>query len=258
MASPALDASKQLASEFHEKGYAVLKGAFSPEEAAAWGAEAERLAGLDDIVHEDNLRVGFRTDAEGKRYIEKFDPLVDISPVFDALVRDERILSPLRAIYEDDALLFKDKLIFKWPGVSGYTMHQDAAMWQPFPFESLISVMVAIDGADASNGGLELFPGYHDKLLSTPGEIRNMNKDEIALVQSQGELVETSPGDVIFFHSLAPHQSGYNTSNRTRRQLYLTYNAAQHGDLYESHYEHYRIYATQKMSEEEKSKKFFR
>ncbi|TMV52818.1 hypothetical protein FE783_01055 [Paenibacillus mesophilus] len=59
--------------------------------------------------------------------MEKFDPLVDISPVFAALVWDESILSPLRDIYLDEPLLFKDKLIFKLPGMSGYTMHQDGA-----------------------------------------------------------------------------------------------------------------------------------
>lgn len=243
---------------FHEKGYLVLRGLFTEEEVAAWSAESDRLVGLSDLIHEDNLRVGFRTNREGERYIEKFDPLVDISPVFEALARDERILTPLREIYNDDALLFKDKLIFKWPGVAGYTMHQDAAMWQPFPFETLISVMVAIDGADESNGGLELFARYHDRLLSTPGEIRNMNEEERKLVTGPGELVETSPGDVILFHALTPHQSGYNTSDRTRRQLYLTYNPAKHGNLYDAHYDHFRTYATRHLSDEAKQKKFFR
>lgn len=244
---------------FNETGYLIVRGAFSQEEVAEWQKECDRLLSLDEIIHEDNLRVGFRRRQSGERYIEKFDPLVDISPVFQALSRDERILAPLRAIYDDEALLFKDKLIFKLPGVAGYTMHQDAAYWQPFPYHSLISVMVAIDGADAENGALELFAGYHDRLLSTPGELRNMNEEEIKLIDERtGEMAVTNPGDIVLFHSLAPHRSGYNVSNRTRRQLYLTYCAAKHGDLYAAHYEHFRDYALRGRSDEQKRRAYFR
>lgn len=244
---------------FNEKGYAVLRGLFTEDEVAQWQQESDRLLGLSDIIQEENLRVGFRTRSDGERYVEKIDPLVDISPVFQALAKDERILSALRAIYNDEPVLFKDKLIFKMPGVTGYTMHQDASWWQGFPIESLISVMVAIDGADRENGGLELFWGYHDRFLSTPGELRNLNAEETALIdEARGELVETNPGDIILFHSLAPHRSGQNLSNRWRRQLYLTYNAAEHGDLYAAHYKHYHEYVQRGWSEEQKSKATFR
>lgn len=248
-----------LREDFEEKGYVVLRGLFSSDEVAEWQRESDRLLGLSDIIQEENLRIGFRSWPNGERYVEKIDPLLDISPVFQALVSDERIIAPLRAIYGDEPVLFKDKLIFKMPGVTGYTMHQDASWWQGFPIESLISVMVAIDGADRENGGLELFWGYHDRLLSTPGELRNMTAEETALIdEGRGELVETNPGDVIMFHSLTPHRSGQNLSNRSRRQLYLTYNAGKHGNLYDAHYEHYRNYVQRGWSEEKKRAAYFK
>ncbi|WP_309121576.1 phytanoyl-CoA dioxygenase family protein [Paenibacillus sp.] len=176
--------------------------------------------------------------------IERLDPVHDISPVFEELVRNERILSPLRDLYLDEPLLFKDKLIFKLPGANGYPMHQDASWWQGFPIEGLVSVMVAIDGASVANGGLELFPGYHDRLRSTPGELRNMNAEEIAEIdEARGEIAETNPGDIIIFHSLAPHRSGPNLSDRSRKQLFLTYHPAKDGRLYKAHYQHYARYS---------------
>ena len=42
--------------------------------------------------------------------------------------------------------------------------------------------------------------------------------------------VETEPGDVLFFDSYAPHGSQANLTDHQRRILYLTYNAARHGD----------------------------
>lgn len=243
---------------YKEKGYLVLRNRFTKEEVALWHAECERLLSLGDVVDPLNLRVGFR-QKDGRPYVEKFDPLIDISPIFKALTEDERILSPLRDLYYDEPLLFKDKLIYKFPGVSGYSMHQDASWWQGFPYEGLISVMVAVDGATAENGGLELFPGYHDRLRSTPGVLRNMNKEEIATIDaSKGELVETEPGDIILFHSLTPHQSGENKANVSRRQLYLTYSPSRNGQLYKAHYQHFRRYATKHLSEEDLKKRYFK
>jgi ectoine hydroxylase-related dioxygenase (phytanoyl-CoA dioxygenase family) len=242
--------------EFHTNGYLVLRHVFGDDEVSLCREEAARL--LDsDYVDASNLRTRSRKVGDDL-VTERFDPIVDISPVFAALSRDERILAPIRQLYGDDMLLFKDKLIFKLSGMTGYTMHQDWAWWQPFP-RDIVSVTVAIDGADAANGALEVFSGYQDRLLSTPGELRNMNSDEIERVDvSTGEILETRPGDVILFHCLTPHQSGPNTSDRSRRQLYLSYCAAKHGDLYQTQADHYRTYNEAKMTDEEKKRLYLR
>jgi ectoine hydroxylase-related dioxygenase (phytanoyl-CoA dioxygenase family) len=43
-------------------------------------------------------------------------------------------------------------------------------------------------------------------------------------------------GDTLWFHSRTPHRSGPNTSDRPRRALYPTYNAAAEGDLRAAYY----------------------
>ncbi|MGG1554126.1 phytanoyl-CoA dioxygenase family protein [Paenibacillus ferrarius] len=229
---------------YKQKGYLVLRNVFSEQEARVLQAECDKLLTLEAYTTPHNVRAGHKGYTDGSIAIERLDPVHDISAVFADLVKDERILSPLRDIYLDEPKLFKDKLIFKLPGAKGYSMHQDASWWQGFPIEGLISVMVAIDGATVVNGGLELFPGYHDRLRSTPGELRNMNAEEIAEIDpTTGEIVETNPGDIILFHSFTPHQSGANTSDRSRKQLFLTYSPAKDGDLYKAHYQHYKRYA---------------
>ncbi|GGD82905.1 phytanoyl-CoA dioxygenase family protein [Paenibacillus nasutitermitis] len=248
---------EQLAS-YEETGYLVLRNIFSEQEVRLWQAECERLQSLEEYVNPQNLRVAFRKVASGEQMIEKFDPLLDVSPVFANLFQDERILAPLRDIYLDEPLLFKDKLIFKLPGNAGYTMHQDAAFWHGFPYDGLISVMVAIDGATKENGGLELFPGYHDKFRQKEA-LRNFDAEEVAAIDaSKGIIYETNPGDMILFSSLTPHQSGTNTSNSSRRQLFLTYSPSKNGQLYKAHYQHYRRYVTRGAEANALNEKYFK
>jgi hypothetical protein len=229
-----------LARDYHQRGFVKLSGFFSPQEAADWQAECERLQQLD-LVNPNNKRTPFKMP--DIPYPEKIDPVVDISPLFAELTQDERVQRVLRAIYQDEALLFKDKIIYKLPGMNGYGMHQDWAWgWQHLaPANDMLSVSFQIDGADASNGCIELFEGYHATLLTTPGEERGFYDEEVAelLDPARGHLMETQPGDILIFHSLTPHRSGKNTANYSRRSLYLTYNAARSGNLCAEYYDHY-------------------
>lgn len=234
--------AEQLAS-YHETGYLVLRGVLSEAESMVLQHECDRLLTPSIYTDPKNIRAGYRHTSDGPGPLERLDPVHDTSSILRELVRDERILAPLRDVFSDEPRLFKDKLIFKLPGVGGYTMHQDAAYWQVFPYDSLVSVMVAIDGANRENGGLELFAGYHERLLTTPGELRNFTEDEAAKIdESRGELIETNPGDLVIFTSLTPHRSGHNTSDRSRKQLFLTYAPARCGELYKAHYQHYQRY----------------
>lgn len=231
---------KELAREYHQRGYVKLSGLFSTEEVAGWQRESERLQGLE-LVSPNNKRTPFKSP--DIPLPEKIDPVIDISPLFSKLIEDERLLGVLRAIFADEPLLFKDKLIYKLPGMNGYGMHQDWAWgWQHLaPADELLSVSFQIDGADAENGCIELFEGYHHALLTPPGEERNLTEKEqnSHIDLARGEKMVTLPGDLLIFHSLTPHQSGKNTADYPRRSLYLTYNAKQSGNLRDAYYDHY-------------------
>lgn len=238
-------------SHYRREGYIILRGIFDPAEVAGFQSESDRLL-RSDLVHPENLRTRPRRMPDGQLQVERFDPVIDVSEIFRRVIFDPRLLSPLESIFGERAVLFKDKLIFKVPGMSGYSMHQDYAWWQQqagsplpaMPADKILSVMVGIDGADEENGAIQLFPGRHHELLSTPGELRNMTKDEISKLDlSTAVLAETNPGDVVIFHALAPHCSESNRSKRSRRQLYMTYNAASAGDVYEAQQQHYRQYS---------------
>lgn len=223
--------------DYRRKGYTALGGVFTGDEVAAWDAESRRLLKLG-LAHEDNWRAVVYRTRMGLAVVDRLNPIIDISPIFNDLVRDGRILQPLRELYGEDMLLFKDKLIYKMLGVAGYPMHQDYSLWQSFP-KDLVTVIISIDGAGADNGGVEFFPGYHDRLLSTEGELRYMSREEAAQIDlGTGELVSVGPGGMVIFDCLTPHRSGVNNSHRLRRQLYLTYSSARNGDLYRTQLQH--------------------
>ena len=226
--------------DYHQKGYIRISGLFSDSELDSFQKECERLLELD-LVHPENGRTPYRFDAT--EFPERIDPVVDISPLFHKLVQDKRLTDILEKIFKEKAVLFKDKLILKGPGVQGYEMHQDWAWgWQDLcPAEKILSVSIQIDGANAENGGIEMFDGYHDKLLTPPGQKMNFSEKEKALIDFQKhQPLETNPGDVLIFHSLTPHQSGRNTSNRWRKSLYLSYNAESVGNQRQHYYDNYR------------------
>lgn len=233
--------SDPLTREYWERGYIVLRGLFKNEEVAAWSAECDRLLTLD-LVQPDNIRTPFRNNSGDQP--ERIDPATDISPVFAELAQDRRLHEVLEAIFRDKALIFKEKVIFKGPGVTGYTMHQDQAYWQLCPADDILSVSFQIDGASAANGGVELFSGYHGRMLTPVGVRTNFRPEELAQVPLEdADKIVTQPGDVLIFHSLTPHLSGVNTSDVWRRSLYLTYSAAGNGDFYKSQLENYKAYS---------------
>lgn len=231
------DVQSDLRTTYYEQGFVVLRGLFDQEEVTQWHQESDRILSLD-LIDPQNTRSPYRFGSTETP--ERVDPVVDISELFHGLVHDDRLLNPVREIFGEEPLLFKDKLIFKMPGVEGYKMHQDWAWgWQNLcPADQILSVSIQLDGANAANGCIELFPDAHHRLITPAGKEMNFREEDVVQLDlSTGQKIETQPGDILIFHSLAPHRSGKNTSTLSRRSLYLTYNATSVGDLRQAYYD---------------------
>jgi ectoine hydroxylase-related dioxygenase (phytanoyl-CoA dioxygenase family) len=255
--SPA-DAQAQ-AREFHEQGYLIVRGAFSAEEIAALAAEAEGLFQRNELIDSQNIRCRWQNHFETEECrFDCFDPVIDIGPVCRYFAYDERILGVLRAIYDDEACLFKDKLIFKPPGASGYGLHQDFIGWREFP-ESFITVIVAIDATDAENGATEVFPSAHHKGYLSPRDGEYHPLGDEAVDESTATPLVLAPGDIALFGGFMPHRSAANRTGAMRRQLYLSYNTGRDGgEQREAHYKQYHEWLVKKYAEYGKTGVYFR
>lgn len=224
--------------KYERDGYLLVKRSFAAVECEALREEAHRLATWHQVIRPDNLRTEM-WQHNGCAEINKYDPVVDVSPVFAHVAADARLTDVVAALFGEQPLLFKDKLIFKMPGHGGFGPHQDHTWYWCFP-PHLIAAMVSIDEADEANGALEVAVGYHRMDNPVPqGEIRDLTASECPPTTAW-RTVTTGIGDIVFFDGLLPHRSGPNNSNRSRRALYLTYNPGQYGNLYGQYYAYRR------------------
>ena len=235
---------------------------FQPEEIETYRRESEQIVARAfalsrefQLEPEYNLR--FEMLADGQPW--KIDPFVSISPLFSALARDRRIMDRLASLYDGyEAVLFKDKLIFKPPDSHGNGLHQDYNWWQGFP-QSLLTVSVALDASTKENGCTELWTGHHQGFMHEPGSLDKGAIDPERLANEEHIYVDLAPGDIAIFTCFTPHAAASNKSNSARRMLFLSYNDSRDGEHYTAHYEHFRWYRTRpdRTPEAERSKYYF-
>ena len=220
---------------YNRDGFLLLTSVFSESEIEPLRNECDRLA-ADTAAEHDIPEIQPRATLDGGVVHDRFDPVINDSPVFEKIAHNDLVRAPLRALFGEDVFLLKDKLICKPPGAMGYGMHQDFAYWDYLPVTSdaVCSALIAIDAASSENGALQVVPSlHHDRLPAPPEDARDVDESQIDL--SNIQLIEMQPGDVLYFHCLTPHRSGPNTSDFARRSLFLTFNAARCGNVYDEY-----------------------
>jgi ectoine hydroxylase-related dioxygenase (phytanoyl-CoA dioxygenase family) len=213
--------------QWREKGWIVLRGALDDAplralERAVEEVEAWSRQGSPGMHH-------FESTPDGPRLArsEDFDPH---HPALSRFLREGLLPEILHQLFGEPAVLFKEKINFKYPGGGGFAPHQDAPAYRFVDHH--ISCMVSIDPATIENGCLWFAPGHREGILpNVDGRI-----DRAWLDAARWEPIEADPGDLVFFDSYAPHKSDTNRSTMPRRLMYLTYNAASQGDLRERYY----------------------
>ncbi len=148
--------------DYDRDGFIVVRKLFPPDLMAAAAAEAETLPDRHkSLVDVRNMRCRWQDNVfTGECTFETFDPVIDLSPMCKKIALHPHLMEVLAEVYDEPAHLFKDKLIFKPPGVKGYQLHQDWIGWPGFP-RSFLTVLVPFESADRDNGCTVVYPGYH-------------------------------------------------------------------------------------------------
>lgn len=197
------------------------------------------LLQLQQWVHDLEQRPGTpnkllqydETTADGTTRRCRTENFVPYHDGLKTLLTNGRIPDIAGALLGEPALLYKEKINYKAPGGSGFAAHQDAPA---YPYVSnTIACMVAVDDSTLANGCLEVARGQHAAQL--PTDARGCVEPAVA-ESLPWESLPVAAGSLVFFHCYVPHRSAANTSNSTRRAIYLTYNGESDGGLRESYY----------------------
>ena len=248
--------SRDYVQHYWDHGYAVVRGVFSQQEMLLAQAESQRIyaEGLKHHAtwrHKNLLFEILPESYAGKRTMVQAHWYAWISPFFEKMRRDPRVLALMEPLLGRDIRQVAQQLHWKPPGVAqrtGYRFHQDLRFRERRDvyrdlMTSYINTGLAIDPATRANGCLQVFPGSH-KLgylgLSDDagGTIMKGVTHEQELVNAGLDLsskvnLELEPGDLALWGLLTVHGSEGNTSDKDRAfaiQSYVRASTSERGE----------------------------
>lgn len=227
--------------EYQSKGFTVLRGFFSAEEIAELNSE------ISNYIENEAPKLSGRNINYVDGQINSIHALHHDDNYFTRLAAKERVRVAAAAFLASEAELRGAELFAK-PAKVGLPspIHQDNYYWCVDGANAL-TMWVALDHCDESNGGLTYYEGSHkvgivDHTDSfAPGSSQKI--DEERLKSEFGDLAVTipavQPGDVLVHHSLTFHGSSANTSGRSRRGFTMQFKDAHAGydQNMKAHYE---------------------
>lgn len=224
--------------EFRNHGVLVIKGLFDDNSINNLSTWLEELKNKQPAYGKE-AKYYEKSDITGKNFLARIENIVgEHNPEFSDLILQKQAMNYLGQLLSDTPVLFKDKVNYKLPGCRPDLMHQDqAAGWGKYA-DFFISMVVAIDENREENAAISFMKtGDYVKSLMSNEWTPLTDKDPANLPQDQYAMIELNPGDVVFFDSFVPHGSAANFSDKQRRNLFLTFNAASAGDHKQSYYE---------------------
>ncbi|WP_257254446.1 MULTISPECIES: phytanoyl-CoA dioxygenase family protein [unclassified Endozoicomonas] len=192
---------------FEKYGFVVIRNVFTEE------FLSERRFFLESIISyaEKNYADPFE-----KYYLKHradqgvlYD-LVQRYPLFNDMVRNEKILDALTTALGDNIFMYENSLVYKPKGKkNGVPWHQDFVSRPEEPIKYI--AWCAIDPVKKSTGALKVFPGSHNlgflPWYRVEGETHHDRIDLSQLELDEVMYVELDPGDVLVFNQLLVHGS---------------------------------------------------
>lgn len=213
---------------FAERGW-VVTAPFDDDQVAAIRCAVDEIAAWPD---EGDGWLHYRELTDHGPRLCRTENFVPFHADLGALLTDGPMMTVASGLLGEPAVLYKEKINYKLAGGAGYAPHQDGLAYRFV--DALVSCQIAVDVASLDNGCLEVVSHMHHDALPTD-ERGCIAADVVATLD--WTPVEVEPGHAVWFHSLTPHRSGANATERDRRALYPTYNARSAGDLRAAYYE---------------------
>jgi hypothetical protein len=216
------------------EGFIIVRGLYSATETDVL---REAIVG-DDVVAS---KVMAMKDGGGRATRLSLWHYVQPETVYGALAAGRRMVHAARALMsaalqaEEEPYHIHTKVILKEPRTGGaFSAHQDFGYWHacgPLDPHAMMSVVVAVDAADAANGCMLVLARSHRLGRLEHGHAGEQAGADPAMLEAARARLPTvtcelAPGDVLFTHSNLIHWSGPNNSDRWRRSIIVAFNGA--------------------------------
>lgn len=220
---------------YASEGWVVVRSLVDEETVAALQQATDELEAMAASFVRDTAvgRVYFEVQsASGRKHepavfpgaLRKITSPSRAKAAFRALRHSERIVEVIAALGVASARCVVDQVNPKLPvHGTGFPFHQDAGFLHGVALRDLeafggINVVVALDAADADNGGFTVLGATHTSGL-VPGQYRYDASQTLERLfdTSRRAVPALAPGDAVFFSPWLAHGSGPNGSDRRRR-----------------------------------------
>ena len=229
---------------FWKKGYLVVRECFSRPEMAVIKQIIERHPAMQAHA----ARAKERSAGATRPSFETIFVWNDTArrDAFAKATRSRRIMERLEAIFDDETYVYHNKIALKYPGIVGFSHHQDYWYWYQMGcvYPDMCTAMIAVDRQTQANGCLRLVEGSHRL-----GRVEHVYRDGISdsgvdperlteITKRMPEVpIELEVGDVAIFHCNTIHSSADNHSSDSRIGLLGCYNT-KHNDPYKQAHGH--------------------
>ena len=218
--------------EFQKNGFIKIENFFTDEEVQLLLEEVSK-------IESDRADLGYYEENvlnKREEVLIRIEQITDLSDKIKKILNKKEVNETLSSMFEGPYTLFKDKVNFKYPGCREDTLHQDQqAGWTEYS-DYFVTMCVALDTNTAKNSPLQ-FPNkdsYSHKKVILGNDWEPLRSNEFTILPMEETYM--NPGDVIFFDSFVPHGSDMNSSNLSRRNLFITYASSEFDHLREEYY----------------------
>jgi ectoine hydroxylase-related dioxygenase (phytanoyl-CoA dioxygenase family) len=229
---PIMDGTQQ----FRRHGFVVVRGLFSDREIAEFRDTFMAMArngpveGLSEARQPGNRggTADYAADDPLAFYPRMLHPHKHmdkpVGPLSMKYLLHPRLEPLLAELFAEEPVAVQSMFYFKPPRSRGQALHQDNFYLRVRP-GTCIAAWVAIDDADAENGGMLCVSNTRNYPIQCPEEANLLDSFTIEHVTpppgSAAELVPMRAGDVLFFNGNVIHGSGPNRSTQRFRRAFI-------------------------------------
>lgn len=218
---------------FNNNGYVFINNFFSEDQAKKIVEWADELSEWDECAFKWMIYYEYSDNKRNKARIENF---LTYHKDMNEFVKD-KITAIVNDVYNEEMVLFKEKINWKLAGGKGFKAHQDQPAWTDLPPSKYVTVVLFANNSTKENGCLEIAETKRiDKIVSYnktgSGEIDKTIEDSY-----KWKHITATPRDILLFDSYVLHRSDSNKTNEARRHFYFTYNPKSDGDFYNEYLE---------------------